>query len=215
MTANTNQCGSPVRTGSSFTFNLKLDGTNCGRNQAMPIGNGGSGVFILNPGKVYTWTFHYVDGTPNGGAPGMGTDRGEAQSLIWQMHNYASCSSPQTTPSLGFANNGNGIGSGPQTWVWASGAGNRLYSWAGPYTPGEQDDWKIQVLVSQTAAGWEKVWRNGVLVVNMSGLPNYNCANGVWWNFGPYKWRWESPDAGGSSMTEVNATINGMTLTSP
>ena len=31
--------------------------------------------------------------------------------------------------------------------------------------------------------------------------------------FGPYKWRWQLPGGGGSAMTEVNATIDGMTLT--
>lgn len=161
--------------------------------------------FRLTDGRTYTWTFHYIDGKPTGSGPGMGTDR-DARSLIWQMHDYGASGA---SASLGFANDS----SGKQIWDFSLG-GTPLYVWTGSYTQGETDDFKIVVKVSSTSNGTEQLYRNGQLVMNVSG-PNYSAGTNPWWNFGPYKWRWGLPNAGGSTTSRVNATISGMTLTTP
>ena len=206
VTSNTYQCGNPVNNGTSFTFNLQQNGTNCGRNQASPTDASGN-LFRLQDGRQYTWTFHYIDGTPSGTAPGMGYDR-DARSLIFQVHPYGGGG-----PCVGLAFYNGGVVGQAQQWLLTSCSGN---VWSGSYTPGEQDDWKIVMVPSQTASGILKLYRNGTLVANINGA-NYNNTGGgtgnPWWNFGPYKWRWELPSGGGSSLTQVNATINNMTLT--
>jgi Concanavalin A-like lectin/glucanases superfamily len=203
--SNTYQCGTPVNTGSSFTFNLVQNGTNCGRNQASP--NDSSGMSRLTDGQTYTWTFHYIDGKPDGSAPGMGYDV-DARSLIWQIHPYAG-----GNPCVGLDFDNGGVVGQPQQWSIGNCSGN---VWRGSYKPGEQDDWKIVILISQTASGHLQLYRNGVKVADAFGA-TYSNANGgtgnPWWNFGPYKWRWELPGGGGSNMTQVNATIDNMVLT--
>jgi hypothetical protein len=210
IVANTYQCGTPVQTGSSFTFALARNGKSCGRNQLLPVDAAGD-VFRLQDGQTYTWTFHYIDGTPSGSGPGMGSDA-EAQSLIWQLHPYAGNG---RTPSLGFGNASNGA----QEWVllgntlWGKST-NPDYVWTGTYTPGESDDWKLTVTVSNKGAGSFALWRNGTQVYTVSGVNTYDPASNPdpWWNFGPYKWRWELDGGGGSNMTAVNCTITDMTL---
>jgi hypothetical protein len=212
VVADTYQCGSAAQNGAQLAFNLTLNGTNCGRNQVMPESSPGVGDFVLTSGATYTWTFTYVDGTPTGAGPGMGSDS-EAQSLIWQLHANGGSG---VTPSLGFGNAANGA----QEWVleadtlWGSST-NPDYVWTGTYTPGETDTWKITATISNTGNGAMALWRNGVEVYSVSGVNTYDptTTTGVWWNFGPYKWRWELANAGGSDMTSVNCTIDNMTLT--
>ncbi len=111
-TANTYQCGNPVNSGTTFTFGLSLSGTSCGRNQANPLTSSGSTVRLAD-GGTYTWSFNYVDGTPSGGGPGMGSDN-DARSLIWQIHGYNEPDTPCT--SLNFVNGTKDTG-GPQMWA--------------------------------------------------------------------------------------------------
>jgi hypothetical protein len=62
ITANTGQCGVatyPTPTSADFVL---LKNSGCMRNQLNPIGNGGSGVFLLNAGQTYTWSFQTVTG---------------------------------------------------------------------------------------------------------------------------------------------------------
>jgi hypothetical protein len=212
--ANTYQCGTPVANGTSFTFNLTYapDGS-CGRNQMLPMGTNGE-IFQLQEGRTYTWTFHYIDGKPDGSGPGMG-DSGVPDSLIWQVHPY---SGPSGTLGvrLNFIDGRDGV-SKPQMWgFYAPQSEGTLLWWTGSYTPGEQDDFKIVLApLSSTSTGVTKLYRNGVLQFTKSGA-NYvspsTTGGQPWWNFGPYKWRWELANAGGSSTTEVNATITDMTL---
>ena len=206
MTANTYQCGNPVQSGASFSFNLVQNGTNCGRNQANPVDASGN-MIRLTDGAQYTWTFHYVDGTQTGAAPGMGFDA-DARSLILQVHPNGG---GNACFQLGF-NNG-GIVGAPQQWYLQNCSGT---IWQGSYKPGEQDDWKIVMIVSQTSTGHVWLYRNGVKVADVAGATYSNASGGIgdpWFNFGPYKWRWEQANGGGSTMTVVNATINNLTLT--
>jgi hypothetical protein len=191
----------PSASGSTFTFNLVQNGSNCGRNQAMPESAPGMGDFPLTLGKTYTWTFTYVDGTPSGGGPGMGADT-EAQSLIFQIHDIG-CGNGGF--ALGFNNASNGA------QQWAVSMPGPVYLWNGPYTPGETDTWAIQMYFSTTTSGWIKLYRDGTLVYSNNAIATASCTSN-WWNFGPYKWRWEIAGGGGSSMTQVNATIENMVL---
>lgn len=207
VSARDGQCGGPVAAGTRFTFSLAQQGTNCIRNQVQPIDSSGDS-FRLTDGHQYTWTFHYIDGGPGGG-PGMGYDA-DARSLIFQVHPYGG-----GNPCVGLAFfNGGTIGS-PQQWLLTNCSGN---VWNGAYAPGEEDDWKLVMLVSQKADGNLKLYRNGTLVANASG-PTYSNKHGgkgdPWWNFGPYKWRWQLAGGGNSTTNHVNATIDNMTLTTP
>jgi hypothetical protein len=206
VTSNTYQCGTPQNSGTTFTFNLVKNGTSCGRDQASPTDSSGS-LSRLTDGKTYTWSFHYIDGTPSGSGPGMGYDV-DARSLIWQIHPY---SGGNPCSSLNFDNGG--VVGAPQKWYISNCSG---IAWRGSYTPGEQDDWKIVVLISQTSSGRIQLYRNGSLVANVTG-PTYTNSGGgsgnPWWNFGPYKWRWELAGGGGSDLSQVNATIENMVVT--
>jgi hypothetical protein len=208
-TANTNQCGQPVQNRSQFSFNLRQNGQSCGRNQMLPLDAGGDLVRLVD-GRTYTWTFHYIDGTPSGAAPGMGLDSGSnPDSSIWQIHGYTQRDSPCT--GLPFVNGAYYPGqTAGQEWSFTTCNGN---VWFGKYTPQEQDDWKIVATISATSSGETKLYRNGVLMVDDHGANYRDWSGNPWFNFGPYKWRWQLPDGGGSAMTEVNATINDMTLT--
>ena len=166
----------------------------------------------MTDGQQYTWTFDYIDGNRSGAAPGMGYDQ-DARSLIWQIHPYGG-GNPCT--GLNF-DNGGSVGAA-QEWAITNCNGN---VWTGSYTPQETDHWVISVLISQTSSGYIKAYRNGTYLGQWSGA-TYNNNTGtspgsgnLWFNFGPYKWRWELANAGGSTMTQVNATINNMTLTTP
>lgn len=60
ITANTGQCGvatHPTATSAEFVL---VKNAGCMRNQLNPIGNGGSGVFLLDAGQTYTWSFQTV-----------------------------------------------------------------------------------------------------------------------------------------------------------
>jgi hypothetical protein len=201
--ATTYQCGSPQQSGGQLQFTLVQSGTSCGRNQAQPENADGS-LSTLTDGRQYAWTFHYIDGLVTAPGPGMGVDA-EAQSLIWQIHGTGATGTP--CAQLGFGNAANGA----QVWQLtdcANGLSNPY--WTGTYTPGESDDWEIIALVSASSNGYIQLYRNGTLVANAVGA-NYQ-GTAPWWNFGPYKWRWELAGAGGSNMTMVDCTIEGMTL---
>ncbi|HET9730509.1 MAG TPA: hypothetical protein VFR41_13845 [Acidimicrobiia bacterium] len=192
-----------MNTGTQFEFTLVQNGQLCGRNQASPLAPSGT-LFFLTPGTTYTWTWHEIDGPP----PGMGPDQ-DAQSLVWQIHGYDEPDTPCT--SLNFVNGANQLG-GPQMWAFFTCAG---LVWTGTYSPGESDDWKIVARISMGTDGDTKLYRNGVLQVDSPGANYHNSpTNQAWWNFGPYKWRWELPGEGGSTMTTVSQTFQNMLLTS-
>lgn len=196
------QCGTPVLAGTTFTFALAIDGTNCIRNQVDPLDPDGSTLLLTN-GRVYTWTWHETDGPP----PGMGPDA-DARSLVWQIHGYIERDSPCT--GLTFINGPDQV-SKPQLWGFSTCAG---LVWSGAYTPGESDDWKVVALISSSSDGWTELWRNGRLQGHWKGANFHNSAtNQAWFNFGPYKYRWSLAAAGGSSMSSVAQTISGMALT--
>jgi hypothetical protein len=205
ITANTYQCGNPVNNGTTFTFNLTRSGTNCGRNMANPV-DGSGNLIRLADGATYTWTFNYIDGKPDGSGPGMGSDT-DARSLIWQIHGYNEPDSPCT--GLTFVNGPSNMG-GPQMWGFSTCNG---LVWTGNYTAGERDTFKIVAKISATSAGYTQLYRNGVLVHTDNGANYHNSQGNPWWNFGPYKWRWELSGGGGSTMTSINATLDNLTLT--
>ncbi|GAC1607118.1 MAG: hypothetical protein NVS3B3_09270 [Aquirhabdus sp.] len=209
INANTFQCGSPVQDGASFTFSLRYaaDGS-CGRNQAQPIDPVTNDVLRLQVDHQATFSFHYIDGKPDGSGPGMGYDK-DARSLVWQMHPYGG-GGPQCGIGL-LLSNGGQIG-GAQVWQINNCNG---VIWTGDYTPGEVDDWIIVVGVSPTSKGYLQLYRNGTQVASASGA-TFGGGNGdPWFNFGPYKWRWDSDTSPicCSSMVEVNATIQNMRVT--
>ena len=216
VTANTYQCGTPQNTGTTFTFNFSQSGTSCGRNQANPVTSSGS-LITLNDDSTYTWSFHYIDGKPDGTGPGMADTGSDPEALIWQIHGLNEGDTPCT--SLNFVNGSyysGSLGAGQQ-WALMTCAGP---VWYGKYTPGEQDDFKIVATVANAdiaseTYGETKLYRNGVLVADAKG-PNYHHSTSspaqAWWNFGPYKWRWELANSGTNTKT-VNATINNLTLT--
>jgi hypothetical protein len=205
--SNTYQCGTPVNTGATFTFNLIRNGTNCGRNQATPLHNANPNeMFFLADGSTFTWEFDYIDGTPTGAAPGMGLDT-DARSLIWQIHGYNEQGSPCT--GLTFMNGPDGVSS-PQMWGLGDCSGT---VWVGTYKPGERDHFKIVAKISTGSTGFIEIYRDGVFQAHHDGANYHNSQGNPWWNFGPYKWRWELAGGGGSNMTQVNATINNMVVT--
>lgn len=206
VAANSGQCGTPVQNGREFRFTLVQAGTGCGRNQANPLDRDG-GMFLLAPGKTYTWTWHETDGPP----PGMGRDA-QAESLVWQIHGLTEPHTP--CARLGFINGPDQV-SAPQMWGFFTCSGSSTEStlvWSGAYVPGESDDWKITARISNGADGWVELWRNGVKQGRWTGATFHN-AEQCWWNFGPYKWRWLLAGEGGSTMTTVSQTFQGMTLT--
>ena len=136
----------------------------------------------------------------------MGLDR-DARSLIWQIHGYNESDTPCT--SLNFVNGQRNL-TGLQRWGLLTCAG---LVWTGTYTPGETDLFQILVRVSQTSSGLTQLYRNGELVASVNGANYRNSAGPPWWNFGPYKYRWELPGGGGSDLMQVNATITDMLLT--
>lgn len=201
------QCGAPIQGGTTFSFVLRQKGKDCYRNQVQPTDASG-GLSRLVDGRTYTWRFRYRDGD-GANARGMGPDD-DARSLIFQIHPYGG-----GNPCVGLAFFNGGVVGQPQQWLLTNCSGN---VWSGPYTPGEAVDWRISVAISETASGNIMLYRNGALVANIPG-PTYSNDGGghgdPWWNFGPYKWRWELPDGGGSTMTEVHMSVDGMKLTSP
>lgn len=209
--ASDGQCGTQSISGATVSFLMSENGTACYRDQINPEVNGNNQ--ILTDGQQYTWTFHYIDGSASDAAPGMGYDQ-DARSLLWQIHAY---NGSNVCTALGFDNGGT-IGA-PQQWNFANSC-TGLINWRGTYTPGEQDDWEIQALISSTSAGWVKLYRNGTLVYSGTG-PNYSGGTGgPWWNFGPYKWRWELQSGIGdlgnvTTMSTVGATFSNMVLTTP
>lgn len=124
ITANTGQCGvATYPTAASVNF-LLVKAAGCMRNQLNPIGNGGSGVYLLNAGQTYTWSFQTVTH--------MGIDSGKfTQRLVWQIHDYACGLSPVTV--LGIQNLAGG--SNGQTWYLQSGNGTETL----PYVEGATD----------------------------------------------------------------------------
>ncbi len=206
-TASDGQCGAPSLDGDKFVFALQQSGMNCVRNQVQPTDATGDD-YRLADGQQFTWMFHFKDGTASS-RQGMGYDR-DARGSIFQIHPYRGGDS---CVGLDFFNGG--VVGGPQQWLLTNCSGN---VWTGPYTPGEEDDWKLIVLVSQGPNGHITLFRNGAQVANIAGATYKNtgtASGGPWWNFGPYKWRWGLPNAGGSTTSRVNATISGMTLTTP
>ncbi len=162
----------------------------------------------LSAGSTYTWTFTYLDGIPQQKIAGMGEDV-NADSLIWQIHGYEETNTPCTT--LNFQNGTQGLG-GPQMWAFHDCNG---IVWTGTYTPGETDRWEIVANISESSSGYVTLYRNGVLVAHATGATYHDSAGDPWWNVGPYKWRWELPNGGGSSMSSVGATISNLVVTGP
>ncbi|MGB6985468.1 MAG: heparin lyase I family protein [Candidatus Aquilonibacter sp.] len=209
VVANTYQCGIPVVSGARFTFALTQKDTSCGRNQANPTTVSGD-LVRLSDGATYMWRFRFIDGVASAGSGGMGPDSGpNPEALIWQIHGYREPDTPCT--SLNFANGAYYAGQMPgQEWAFMTCRGA---VWFGRYLPGEQDDWKIVATISASTSGETKLFRNGVLVVDDRGANYHHSMGDPWWNFGPYKWRWELPNGGGSRLTQVSATIDQMVLT--
>lgn len=208
VAANTYQCGIPVVSGSRFTFALAQRGTSCGRNQANPTTDSGD-LVRLSDGQTYVWTFRFIDGIPPAPGGGMADAGPNPEALIWQIHGYREFGTPCT--SLNFANGAYYAGQASgQEWAFMTCRGA---VWFGRYVPGEQDDWKIVATISESASGETKLYRNGVLVVDDRGANYHHSMGDPWWNFGPYKWRWELPGGGGSQSTQVAATIDKMLLT--
>lgn len=203
--SNSNQCGYPANSSTTFSFTLNRSGTSCGRNQANPTNSDGS-LVRLTEGTTYTWTFNYYDGKPSTHVIGMGVDS-DARSLIWQIHGYLENDPPCT--QLMFVNGSNNAG-GPQRWGLQTCAG---LVWTGSYTPGESDSFKIVAHISRYSSGYTQLYRNGALVASVNGANYHNSSGNPWWNFGPYKWRWMLSGGGGSNLYQVNATITNMLLT--
>ncbi len=203
--SNSNQCGYPSNSSTTFSFTLNRSGTHCGRNQANPVNSDGT-IVRLTEGTTYTWTFNYYDGKPSTRVIGMGVDT-DARSLIWQIHGYLESDAP--CAQLMFVNGPYNTG-GAQRWGLQTCAG---LVWTGNYTPGESDSFKIVAHVSRYSSGYTQLYRNGVLVHTDYGANYHNSSGNPWWNFGPYKWRWMLSGGGGSDLYQVNATIANMTLT--
>jgi Polysaccharide lyase len=198
ITANTGQCGAathPTATSAEFVL---VKNAGCMRNQLNPIGNGGSGVFLLDAGQTYTWSFQTVTH--------MGIDVGKyTQRLVWQIHDYACGLSPITV--LGIQNLAGGENG--QTWYLGSGNGTETL----PYVEGATDTWKITVLISSTGTGHIQAWHNGTQFADGSGK-TFTCGAKPWFNFGPYMWNWTNGNTV-SSLAQVEIRFNYMRLTSP
>lgn len=183
----------PAVSGSSANFSMtrNYDGTNNYRNQMNPT-IGGS-LIRLTPGVTYDWKFQTV--------ANMQPDANYSQNLIFQIHDYNAGTSPITV--LGTQN----INNGRTVWYFHSGSG----TWTGAYTYGATDTWEIQVRVSDSGAGMEKLYRNGVLVSSQAGS-NYSTSSqgDPWWNFGPYEWDWKSNHSSGqiSDLTSLDFKFN-------
>jgi hypothetical protein len=198
VTANTGQCGAathPTATSADFVL---VKNAGCMRNQLNPVGNGGSGVYLLNANQIYTWSFQTITR--------MGIDSGKyTQRLVWQIHDYGCGLSPITV--LGIQNlvgGGNG-----QTWYLQSGNGTETL----PYVEGGTDTWKITVMISSTGTGSIKAWHNGAQFANGSGK-TFTCGAKPWFNFGPYMWDWTNRTAA-STLSQVGILFKYMQLTSP
>lgn len=203
VVANTNQCppsGPTFPTPTSADFVLVKDGTKCSRNQWNPVGNGGSGVYLLNSGQQYTWLFQTTSK--------MGFDTGKfTQRLVWQIHDYGCGGSPLTV--LGIQNF---VGpSGPQVWYMSAGG----KTWETPYTEGATDTWKIVVTNSTTTTGSAAFYRNGNLIGSASNIRTFVCGAKPWFNFGPYMWNWIGNGSGTSSLTRVQITFDYLKMQSP
>ncbi len=198
ITANTGQCGAatyPTPTSADFVL-VKASG--CMRNQLNPIGNGGSGVFLLNAGQTYTWNFQTVTR--------MRIDAGKyTQRLVWQIHDYACGMSPVTV--LGIQNLAGGQNG--QTWYLESGNGTETV----PYVEGATDTWRITALISSSGTGHIQAWHNGAQFANGNGR-TFACGAKPWFNFGPYMWNWTNRTAV-SSLTQVGILFKYMQLISP
>jgi hypothetical protein len=198
ITANTGQCGvatHPTATSAEFVL---VKNAGCMRNQLNPIGNGGSGVFLLDAGQTYTWSFQTVTH--------MGIDVGKyTQRLVWQIHDYACGLSPITV--LGIQNLAGGENG--QTWYLGSGNGTETL----PYVEGATDTWKITVLISSTGTGHIQARHNGTQFADGSGK-TFTCGAKPWFNFGPYMWNWTNGNTV-SSLAQVEIRFNYMRLTSP
>lgn len=197
VVAHDGQCGAPTfPTPTSADFVLVRNGKGCKRNQLNPVGNGGSGVYRLNDGQVYTWRFVTVTH--------MQVDNGKySQRLVFQIHQYACGKSPNTV--LGIENL-----TGTQVWYIRSGGKTITL----PYTEGATDKWQFTARIAGDATGTEKWWRNGVLAANTAG-PNFTCGKKPFWNFGPYMWNWAGQGGGTSRLDKVEILFRSMQLTSP
>lgn len=195
ITANTGQCGTatyPTATSADFVL---VKGGGCMRNQLNPVGNGGSGVYLLNAGQTYTWQFQTTTH--------MGIDTGKyTQRLVWQIHDYSCGMSPVTV--LGIENLTGG--STGQKWYLQSGFGTVTV----PYVEGATDTWKISALISSSGTGHLQAWHNGVQIADGSGR-TFTCGAKPFWNFGPYMWQWVNGGAT-SSLSRVEILFDNMEL---
>ena len=201
--ANTGQCGAPAfPTPTSADFALVKNGTSCERNQLNPVGNGGSGAYLLTPGKSYTFSFQTVTR--------MGIDTGKfTQRLVWQIHDYGCGTSPYTV--LGIQNM-TGAPDG-QTWYFQTGAQGKSVVTL-PYTEGATDSWKITVIPESSDTGHVTASRNGAQFIDQQDQV-FACGAAPFWNFGPYQWNWVARGSGVSSLTQVGIRFNYMELTTP
>jgi hypothetical protein len=197
VVAQDGQCGVPTfPTPTSADFVLVRNGASCKRNQLNPVGNGGSGVYRLNEGQVYTWRFVTVTH--------MDIDKGKySQRLVFQIHQYACGSSPNTV--LGIQNL-------TDTQVWYILSGGKTITL--PYTEGATDTWQFTARIAGDESGTEQWWRNGVLVASTAGS-NFTCGTKPFWNFGPYMWNWVGQGGGTSKLNQVEILFRSMQLTSP
>jgi hypothetical protein len=167
------------------------------RNQLNPIGNGGSGVYRLNDGQTYTFSFQTVTH--------MGIDSDNyTQRLIFQIHQYGCGVSPNTVL---------GIQHFPgQNQVWYILSGGQTFTL--PYTEGGTDTWQLTAKIAGDSSGTEQWWHNGVLVASTTGS-NFICGTDPFFNFGPYMWNWVNQGGGVSTLTSVAILFNYMKVTSP
>jgi len=227
--ANTYQCGGPNGTtvnggpsqqsNGAVYFVLGVNGTQCGRDQLLPSPNNDGNPMYLANGAWYTWVFHYVDGSPNGSAPGMGLDTGaDPDSLIWQIHGATEPGAPCTR--IDFVNpkyyNAASFNGGKQSWAvfdcnYPNASGHVVPGSMQVYTPGVDVDWVVQVKISAAVNGGEvKVYKDGSLICDDISATYHNSTKS-WWNYGIYKWRWEQ-NPSGSNMTKVQDTFTSMAI---
>ena len=124
--------------------------------------------------------------------------------IFCQMHGEADGGESSRPPNMGFLLSGNGTTT--DYIIRVRGDTNKtttVITTDETYNIGSADgdigtwvQWKVQVYLSyQAAAGWIKIWKDGTLVVNASGLETgYNDDVGPYWKFGIYKWPWDPAD---------------------
>jgi hypothetical protein len=149
----------------------------------------------LTLGKTYTWKFQTKVNTNAGG-------------IIWQEHPEDTCN--DITPPVGL--NVDTTSSPPRWYVFVDYPPNFGHEYdLLPYTNNVNDTWEIQSDMAGSG-GFIKVWRNGKLVVNYSGIKYPTACKAPFWNFGPYPSQWKRPSSPG---TYIDMHFNYMRLSTP